>query len=1075
MSNALKEVVSLISQIVHDKTGNIMGPKQAPMIENRLKSRMVKLNLSTVEDYLEYLKNNQAKETDSLVSLMTTHHTFFFREFNHFEFLRDTGLPSIVKGLKATGEKKLRVWSAACSKGQEVYSLAMFLSVHLKALAPEMDFEVIGTDIDPESVQHAKNGIYPKEELKSIPQLYSSNHWKPEGSDGHFFKASSELKNKVKFQVENLLDLKNFLNQQTFHIILCRNVFIYFEKPQIESITKNFLNHLHKEGYLIVGVSESITSYGLALRSLGGSVYEKKEKASQEVSSLGSNFGTKLGGTGKGEEASSMGSLRQGSSGVVTPVVTKRNLQIKPYRVMVVDDSKTIHTLMKKVFTRDQGFEIVHQSMNGRDALEYIKKKPSDVELITLDLHMPELDGIGFLKEYQDRSKPILVVSAVDRDDPSGPGQTALKLGAFDYVEKPTVENLEIIANEIRSKFMTGLSLMKTEEKPEVMGQTSVKIPTQITGQSVPTKLISQKIQTSTSLTPLGSKTATLGKTLGSAKTLVSSSSKPLGSSLRPLGSSLKPLLSSSKPLPSSSRSLVSSSKSLASSSKTFSSNRSSSLSSPTKISSLSKPLSSVKPSSSSSSSSGLSKTGLSKSKAVPSQPLLSKALPSKTLSSKRGSSFGTQTSSKEVRPSISSRQSVPGSSNLRQRSLSQGNLSLVGATPGSVSVKQNLVTAKQNSLGMKQNSVVGKQNSVTTPQSLSPVTAEKIKTLIVDDSATVRKILTSLLSQDARFQVVGETENPLEVENLIRKLKPDLITLDIHMPDMDGVTLLKKYLPQYPVPTVMISSISISEGQYVLDALDTGAVDYIQKPSFGDITAHSEDLCERLFIASKARVKKVRTPRQNQVRNSGPKLEEGLIVIGSSTGGTEALRSVFEMLPEHIPPILVAQHIPAVFSKALADRLDGLVKFKIIEGADGQSVQSDHVYIAPGGKQMGVEWSQDGLKIRVTDEEPVNRHKPSVDYLFRSVARIYPKIPHLVGVILTGMGADGARELKNLRDLGATTIGQNEATCVVYGMPKVAFDMGGVEQQLPLDQIAQGIVSAFSKAPRKNTKAKAS
>jgi two-component system chemotaxis response regulator CheB len=513
---------------------------------------------------------------------------------------------------------------------------------------------------------------------------------------------------------------------------------------------------------------------------------------------------------------------------------------------------------------------------------------------------MPELDGIGFLKEYKDRSKPILVVSAIDRDDPNGPGQLALKLGAFDYVDKPSVENIERIGNEIRSKLTTGLSL----KKPLLAGPHKSTPP-------------------------------------------------------------------------------------------------------------VTKPQVTIKEKSKISISNMVNKTNL---------PNLSLRFKNQ----KTGLSKGSFSSVKTVRDS-KAKLSFKSSNHLDSHS-----------HPSKI------------------------QSSLKATDSR----ANQVRVLIVDDSETVRKILKSLLTQDSRFSVVGEAANPLEVESLIRTLKPDLITLDIHMPNMDGVTLLKKYLPIYQIPTVMVTSISISEGQYVLDALETGAVDYIQKPNLSDITKQKGEICERLYVASKAKVKVRKTQLISKVaKHTGRVIDHGLVAIGSSTGGTEALRCIFEQLPETIPPILVTQHIPAVFSKALAERLNGLVKFKIVEATHGQIVEANHVYIAPGGKQMGVELKNNKLMIKVTDDEPVNRHKPSVDYLFNSLAEIQHQIPQLVGVILTGMGSDGAKGLKRLRDQGAFTIGQNEATSVVYGMPKVAFEIGAVQQQLPLEKIPQGIIDALSKA----------
>lgn len=878
----LSEVIKQVADLVAKKAGIVMGPKQYPMIENRLKSRMIKLSLNTVDQYAAYLQNNESSESEALLSLMTTHHTFFFREFSHFEFLRDQGLKHLVNSLKAKGKNKLKIWSAACSRGQEVYSLGMFLNYHLKQIDSKFDFEIWGTDIDPESVQMAQTGSYPKEDLKSSPQIYLANHWRLDPLNPENLKIGAEIKSKVHFSAENLLDLNRFLQNKEFDIIFCRNVFIYFEKAQIENITKKFLQHLNLDGYLFVGVSESITNYGLPIKALGASIYISKEQKPTTIEVI------------------------------KEPI---RNIKTTPYQVLVVDDSKTIHALMKKIFTKDQGYEIAQIVSNGQEALNFLKANPNKVEMITLDLHMPELDGIGFLNEFKDRSIPILVVSAVDRDDTEGPGQQALKLGAFDYVEKPTVENLEQIGNEIRSKLATGLNILKPQFKPEPKPK---PFPKPLSNSTTQVSGIKKNVLLKTKSTiPLG----------GLNKAKINPTNKK-SNKLAPIG-------------------------------------------------------------------------------------LKSKAL-STTLAPKKPSPFG---------------------------------------------LKKTLVK-KATGVGSQS----AKPLKIDSKQSVS----SKIKVLVVDDSATVRKILVKIISEDKRFEVVGETAHPLEVEKLIRELKPQLMTFDIHMPDMDGVTLLKKVFPLYKIPTVMISSISLEEGGYVLDALEHGAVDYIQKPSMNELSTQKAEICDRLYIASQAKAKKFihRTtpaPKINSLNSN-----EGLIVIGSSTGGTEALRVVFENLPTQIPPILVTQHIPAVFSKALADRLNTLFSFTVKEAEHGDLVQPNHVYIAPGGKQMGVIYKEKKLFIKITDEAPVNRHKPSVDYLFDSIVKAQLTVEPIIGVILTGMGGDGAKGLKLLRDNGAKTIGQDESSSVVYGMPKVAFELGAVEHQVPLTSVGSKIMQLLSQINRK-------
>lgn len=338
-----------------------------------------------------------------------------------------------------------------------------------------------------------------------------------------------------------------------------------------------------------------------------------------------------------------------------------------------------------------------------------------------------------------------------------------------------------------------------------------------------------------------------------------------------------------------------------------------------------------------------------------------------------------------------------------------------------------------------------------------------RTRVLIVDDSPTIRKLLEHILGSDPGIEVVGSVGLPSEVEGAITSLRPDVITLDIHLPEMNGVDLLKRYLPRHPIPTVMISSISMEEGPLVLAALEAGAVDYIQKPGAKEVDAVSALIQSKVREARGARVI---TQAKKSPRAALPPGKMGLqriIAIGSSTGGTEALREVLERLPAEIPPIVVVQHIPAVFSKAFAERLHSLCPFTVTEGVDGEKVAPGKVIIAPGGKQMRVERQGLGYVVRIDDSPPVNRHRPSVDFLFDSVASVIGA--DAIGVILTGMGADGARGLLAMKKAGSPTVGQNQETCVVYGMPQAAFKLGAVDQQLPLEDIAQALVQ-LSRAP---------
>ncbi len=331
----------------------------------------------------------------------------------------------------------------------------------------------------------------------------------------------------------------------------------------------------------------------------------------------------------------------------------------------------------------------------------------------------------------------------------------------------------------------------------------------------------------------------------------------------------------------------------------------------------------------------------------------------------------------------------------------------------------------------------------------------KKIRLMIVDDSKTIRDLLRTIFSKDPDFEIVAVVDHPHQAQKLIPEIKPDVITLDIHMPEMDGVTLLKSYINQYPIPTVMISSITMEEGPMVFNALEAGAVDYFQKPSFNELAQLAPLMIETVKEASRSKVK-VKAPVTLPAKKvfNGRVDDRTLWVMGASTGGTEALKEVFMGLPEKIPPTLVVQHIPAVFSKAFAERLNQICPFDVKEAQEGDIVRPNQVLIAPGGFQMEVVQQGLDLVVKITDAPPMNRHKPSVDYLFQSVAKI-GKGKKLVAAILTGMGADGARGLKILKDLGAKTVVQNEATCIVFGMPKEAIKHGGADHVLPLDEIA--------------------
>jgi two-component system chemotaxis response regulator CheB len=340
-----------------------------------------------------------------------------------------------------------------------------------------------------------------------------------------------------------------------------------------------------------------------------------------------------------------------------------------------------------------------------------------------------------------------------------------------------------------------------------------------------------------------------------------------------------------------------------------------------------------------------------------------------------------------------------------------------------------------------------------------------KRKVLIVDDSALVRQVLTSILSRHPMLEVVGIAKDPYDARERIKELDPDVLTLDVEMPRMDGITFLGKLMKAHPMPTVMLSSLTAKGTSTALDALDLGAVDVIGKPAMDQakgLEAMGAEIAEAVYAASLARVQ----GRHAQAVPAAPlaplalraKAGRALIAIGSSTGGTEALRQVFEAIPENLPPIAVVQHMLPGFTSAFADRLDRSCRARVKVAEDGEPLKPGTVYLAPNEIHLTVARGGGGLVARLQGSDRVSRHLPSVDVLFHSVAEACGN--HALGVILTGMGDDGARGLLQMRQKGARTLGQDEATCVVYGMPRAAWLRGAVENQVALSTVASHLVT---------------
>jgi two-component system chemotaxis response regulator CheB len=341
-----------------------------------------------------------------------------------------------------------------------------------------------------------------------------------------------------------------------------------------------------------------------------------------------------------------------------------------------------------------------------------------------------------------------------------------------------------------------------------------------------------------------------------------------------------------------------------------------------------------------------------------------------------------------------------------------------------------------------------------------------KIRVIIVDDSALMRQILSSILSSDPMIEVVATAPDPLVAREKIKALSPDVMTLDVEMPGMDGIAFLEKVMTLRPMPVVMVSSLTERGAEVTMRAFELGAVDVFCKPSdaaAGGFAPHARELIDKVKAAASARVRaldrraQAAQPQRRLSVTQIYKSSDKLVAIGSSTGGVEALRDVVLALPPDAPPVVITQHIPPRFSTSFAERLDGLAAVRVKEAADNERILAGHVYIAPGDKHLTVKRSGAQLMTHTYDGPLVSGHKPSVDVLFHSVAEVCGSAA--VGVILTGMGRDGANGLLAMRQAGANTIGEDETSCVVYGMPKAAKEQGGVEKELPLAKIADEIL----------------
>ncbi|HNT40124.1 MAG TPA: chemotaxis response regulator protein-glutamate methylesterase [Rubrivivax sp.] len=360
----------------------------------------------------------------------------------------------------------------------------------------------------------------------------------------------------------------------------------------------------------------------------------------------------------------------------------------------------------------------------------------------------------------------------------------------------------------------------------------------------------------------------------------------------------------------------------------------------------------------------------------------------------------------------------------------------------------------------------------------------KKITVIVVDDSALVRGLLAEMINRQRDMSCIGAASDPLVAREMIRNLDPDVITLDVEMPRMDGLDFLGRLMRLRPMPVVMVSTLTERGAEVTLKALELGAIDFVAKPKIGvadGLRQLEQDITDKIRTAARATVRRLAPAKAEGTGAAGGggtaaaapgpigRLStEKLIFIGASTGGTEATREVLVRLPADSPAVMITQHMPPGFTKSYAARLDTLCRIRVAEARDGERVLPGHAYIAPGGLHLSVERSGANYIARVRDGEPVNRHKPSVEVLFQSAARIVG--PNALGVMLTGMGADGARAMKEMRDAGSYNFVQDEASCVVFGMPREAINHGAAHEVLPVTQIAAKLIERLRSTAGQHT-----
>ena len=355
-------------------------------------------------------------------------------------------------------------------------------------------------------------------------------------------------------------------------------------------------------------------------------------------------------------------------------------------------------------------------------------------------------------------------------------------------------------------------------------------------------------------------------------------------------------------------------------------------------------------------------------------------------------------------------------------------------------------------------------------------VPTQKIKVLIIDDSALIRSILKEVINSFPDMEAIGAASNPLQARDMIRTLNPDVLTLDVEMPEMDGLTFLEKLMRLRPMPVLMISSLTERGSEAALRALELGAVDFLAKPKLGiseGMREYADDIAEKIRAAFQSKSRLALQNAAASPRESLPSVgnritsTEKIIILGASTGGTEAIKEFLIRMPADAPGILIAQHMPEAFTKSFAARLDSLCKINVVEAQGNERVLPGHAFIAPGHSHLLLKRSGANYMTELSQAAPVNHHRPSVEVLFRSAAKNAG--PNVIGVMLTGMGKDGANAMLEMRQAGAYNFAQNEATCVVFGMPREAIAVGAVDEIVPIQEMTQRVLSKLAQGGERN------